>query len=39
MWFTKTWRPFSSIYGVGVGVSMQEYSQQNGQPSCAIAAA
>src|SRR5689334_5652981 len=36
--WVKTWRPWSLMNGVGVGVSMQENSQQNGQPSCAMAA-
>ena len=35
--WTKTWRPFSSMKGVGVGVCWQANSQQNGQPSCEIA--
>ena len=34
---TNTSRPLSSMKGVGVGVSWQENSQQNGHPSCAIA--
>lgn len=38
-WCTNTWRPSSLMNGVGVGVSMQENSQQNGQPSCAMAPA
>jgi hypothetical protein len=31
--WTKTWRPWLSKNGVGVGVVAQRNSQQNGQPS------